>query len=367
MMNKKNILIFVPMIGGGGVEKNLFIITNYLINHFENISIISTSKEFKSRFDKKVKFITPKNNFWNKTKNRNLKILICLYLLVKELLIGKNLKVLAFQGNLYCCILCKIFRTKVFLRANASITGWSKGYFKKILYKFISRMADKIIVNSIEFQKEYKKYFNLNTKFIYNPLNKDEIIKNSTKKIKFTFFKKQNINFINIGRLVDQKNQLLILKSFRLISEKTNYKCKLLIMGRGEKKKLLIDFIKKYNLKNYVKIIDLKKNPFPYLKKSNAFILSSVYEGLPNVLLEALSLKKLIISSNCPTGPNEILDYGKGGLIFKMNDEFDLYKKIIFFINNQSKCKKLVSHGHKRLTRFDYEKNLKKYVTLLNS
>lgn len=367
MINKKNILIFVPMIGGGGVEKNLFIIANYLTNHFENISIISTSKEFKFRFNKKIKLITPKNNFWNKTKNRNLKILICLYLLVKELLIKKNLKVLSFQGNLYCCVICKIFKTKVFLRANASITGWSKGYFKKILYNSISKMADKIIVNSIEFQKEYKKHFNLNTIFIYNPLNKREIIKKSFKKIKFSFFEKQTINFINIGRLVNQKNQLLILKSFRLISEKTNYKCKLLIIGRGDQKKNLINFIKKYNLKNYIKLIDLKKNPFPYLRKSNAFILSSIYEGLPNVLLEALCLKKLVISSNCPTGPNEILDNGKGGLIFKMNDEFDLYKKIIFFINNQSKCRKLVSHGHKRLTRFNYEKNLKKYVTLLNS
>ena len=114
-------------------------------------------------------------------------------------------------------------------------------------------------------------------------------------------------------------------------------------------------------------MIDLKKNPFPYLKKSDAFILTSIYEGLPNVLLEALTLKKLIISSNCPTGPKEILDNGKGGLIFKMNNKTDLYKKIIFFINNKSKCQKLVNHGHQRLTRFDYQKNLEKYLTLLNS
>ena len=179
---KKNILIFVPMIGGGGVEKNLFIIANYLSNHFKTISIISTSKEFKTRFNKNIKFINPKNKFWNKIKNRRIKILVCLYLLAKELLFKRNLKVLSFQGNLYCCLLCKFFKAKVILRSNASITGWSKGYFKKILYNAISKMADKIIVNSLEFQKEYKKHFNLKTKFIYNPLNKDEIIKNSKKK-----------------------------------------------------------------------------------------------------------------------------------------------------------------------------------------
>ena len=355
------------MIGGGGVEKNLFIITNYLSNYFETISIITTSIEFKKKFNKNIKFISPKNRFWNKIRNRRLKILVCLYLLTKELLFTKNLKVLSFQGNLYCCLLCKAFKTKVIIRSNASITGWYKGLFKKILYKAISKMADKIIVNSLEFQKEYKKYFNLKTRFIYNPLNKDEIIKDSKKRINFSFYKRQTINFINIGRLVDQKNQLLILKSFKLLRDKTNYKFKLLIIGSGENKKKLLNFIKKNNLSSSIKVIDFKKNPFPYLKKTNAFILSSIFEGLPNVILEALTLKKFVISSDCPTGPKEILDYGKGGLIFKMNNEFDLYKKIIFFIKNKSKCEKLVRHGYNRLTRFDYQKNLGEYLKILNS
>ena len=74
----------------------------------------------------------------------------------------------------------------------------------------------------------------------------------------------------------------------------------------------------------------------------------------------------MVISSDCPTGPKEILDYGKGGLIFKMNNKFDLYKKIIFFIKNKSKCEILVNHGHDRLTRFDYYKNLEKYLKIVD-
>ena len=53
---------------------------------------------------------------------------------------------------------------------------------------------------------------------------------------------------------------------------------------------------------------------------SDAFILSSKYEGSPNVLLEAITLNKIIISSDCPTGPSEILDGGKGGILFKVGD-----------------------------------------------
>ena len=88
---------------------------------------------------------------------------------------------------------------------------------------------------------------------------------------------------------------------------------------------------------------------------------------MPNVLLESLSLKKFVISSNCRTGPKEILDYGKNGLLFKMNDENDLLKKIIYYIQKKKKCEYLLKNGVKRLWRFDYHSNLQKYVKLMNS
>ena len=86
---------------------------------------------------------------------------------------------------------------------------------------------------------------------------------------------------------------------------------------------------------------------------------------MPNVLLEALTLKKFIISSNCPTGPSEILDGGKGGLLFKVGDYKELAKKIIFFNSNKKLCLKKMMVAHKRLLRFDYNKNLNKYYNLI--
>ena len=74
------------------------------------------------------------------------------------------------------------------------------------------------------------------------------------------------------------------------------------------------------------------ENPFNLIKQTNIFILSSKYEGLPNVLLEALVLKKFIISSDCPTGPKEILLNGKGGLLFKKEDHKELSKKLYTFL-----------------------------------
>ena len=78
-------------------------------------------------------------------------------------------------------------------------------------------------------------------------------------------------------------------------------------------------------------------------------------------------LKKFIISSNCPTGPKEILDNGNNGLLFKMGDPDDLLKKIYYYLENKKKCNYLLKNGLKRLWRFDYQSNLKKYVKLVNT
>ena len=139
----------------------------------------------------------------------------------------------------------------------------------------------------------------------------------------------------------------------------------LLIIGSGEKKDELTQFVKKNNLSKFVKIISVYSNLYKILKQSDVFILSSKYEGLPNVLLEAASLKKFIISTNCPTGPNEILLNGKGGLFFKIGDYNDLSEKIIIYSKNKKKFNKKILASFRGLQRYDLEKNLMKYHKIL--
>ena len=95
--------------------------------------------------------------------------------------------------------------------------------------------------------------------------------------------------------------------------------------------------------------------------------MSSRFEGLPNVLLEALVLNKFVISSDCPTGPKEILLNGKGGLLFKTGNYKDLVKKILFYDANKNKCNKLLKIAIKNLNRFDYQRNQIKYYDLVKS
>jgi len=361
---KKKLVLFMPSLEGGGVEKNFFLLSNFFAKKLDNISVITISKKYKYRFDRRISFISTKYYFWNNF-GRITKYLISLYLLFIEYLNNKNLTVFCFQGNVLCIIFCKIFNIKIIIRPNSSPSGWSQKPFKKIFFSYTLRLADIIIVNSIKFKNELKMKLNIDAKCIYNPLNYEEIKKLSGKKIRNHFFKRSSLKLISVGRLVDQKDQITILKAINYLKNIADIS--LLIIGEGNKEDKLIKYIKSKNLEKIVKIKKHTKNPFPYIKSSDIFILSSLFEGLPNVLLEAITLNCFVISSDCPTGPSEILDKGKGGMLFKTSNYIDLANKILTFIANKKKYKKKLKFAHKRLHRFDYNLNLKKYFNTVEA
>ena len=119
------------------------------------------------------------------------------------------------------------------------------------------------------------------------------------------------------------------------------------------------------NLTKYVRLIGFKQNPISYMKLSDVFVLSSNYEGLPNVLLEAQSQKKYIISSDCPSGPKEILMNGKYGDLFKVKDDEQLFRLLLSYQKNNKKYKAKILKGYNHLNRFDYKYNLNKYYNLV--
>ena len=359
-MTQKKLVIFMPSIEGGGVEKNLFIISNFLGSKFEKSVLITHSRKFKNKF-KNIKIIFPKFDFKN-IPGRKIKYILCLYELIKICFKEKEIVVFAFQANLYCALIGIFFRKiRIITRSNSSPSGWSNNLFKKFIFKILFRRINQVIVNSIIFKKELKKKFNVNAICIYNPLNIREIKILSKKKINNNHFKTNNLKLLNIGRLVDQKDQITFLKALNLLKEKIKFKA--IIIGNGIKKKELLNFIKKNKLQNQVKIIKFQKNPFTYIKMTDILVHTAKFEGLPNVLLEAAVLKKFIISTNCPTGPSEILLNGKGGELVKIGD----YKKIANIIKyySERKAKNKITLTSKNLYRFDYTKNLDKYSNVI--
>ena len=358
---EKKIIMFIPSIEGGGVEKNFFIVSNYL-SKYKKVSVITISKSYKPRFNSKIKLITTKYGFLDKLGRRS-KYFIALFLLLKEILRNKKIIVLSFQANIYCLLLCKLFGINIIIRSNSSPSGWTKNFIKNLIFKLSFPLADNIIVNSKELKQELKKKFNINSVNIYNPLNLKEIRKKSQYG-RIKFFKKENsLKILNIGRYVEQKDQLTLIKALKL-SKNLNYEA--IIVGKGKLKNKMQKYILQNNLEKKIRLINFMNNPYPIIKQSDIFILSSVFEGLPNVLLESLALNKFIISSSCPTGPKEILLYGKGGLLFEVRNYKQLSKKIVYYLNNKKKCKLMLNKSTKSLDRFNYDTNLKLYLNIIN-
>ena len=354
----KRIIFFCPSMEEGGVEKNLINICNGL-SLDRKISIITANKNKKKYFKNKIEFISSTSNFYN-SKIRLIKSLFCIYLLLKKHQ-DKEAILVSFQSNILAIIFSKLLNYKIIIRLNQSPNNYAKNYFKRKLMGYFYKKANKIIVNSLEFKREIKEYFNLNSTTVYNLMEpKSKILKLSRYRIKNSFFLNSNkvLNILSVGRLVNQKDQITILKSLNLIKNKKKFR--FCLIGKGNEFNNLKNYINQNQLNDKVKIIGYKNNVYPYYLKSDLFVLSSLYEGLPNALIEALTFGLQIISSDCKTGPKEILKKGKYGKLFRIKD----YKKLSSLILKTKKKQKKKYINDKR---FYFKSNLKKYENIINS
>lgn len=125
------------------------------------------------------------------------------------------------------------------------------------------------------------------------------------------------IRILSVGNLSRVKNHALLLKAVHYLR---SYSAHLIILGEGEQRDRLIKLIELYDLTKYVQLPGFIENPGPYYKSCDIFALSSDYEGFGNVLVEALSFGRRVISTNCLGGPREILAEGEFGRLVPVGD-----------------------------------------------
>ena len=126
------------------------------------------------------------------------------------------------------------------------------------------------------------------------------------------------------------------------------------------------NYINTNGLKNYVKIYQNINNPVQFYKIADLFILSSIYEGLGNVVVEALKHKCPIITSDCNAGPMEIINYGKYGDFFQVRDFKVLSNKIANHLKNPERLKQKSISAKKYINKFSLEQNIKKFNELFS-
>ena len=362
--NKKNILLLMPTIQRGGIENNLVYLTEFFIKKNYNCYLLTSniSREIKAKLNNKLKIVKPINylkfNFKNSRYNDAINCFIGLFKF-KNI---ENLKILSFQNHFLSVIGSKFIKKKIILRIANHPTGAVKFFQKKINYEFklflkntIYRFADAIICNSNETKNYFKdKKFNNRLLCIYNP------VKFITSREKFN--KKKDF-FLTVGRLEKQKNVFGIILAFeKIIKIYPNFK--LVVIGNGSQEKILKNYVLKKKLKKNVKFINFQ-NPNKYLKRCKALILNSLFEGLPNILLEAQKFNAPIISTSCSSGPKEILKNGKFGILTPVNNVNKLYTNILKLNENYNFYFKKTFDAKKNLSRFNFENQCNKYLKLI--
>ncbi len=151
----------------------------------------------------------------------------------------------------------------------------------------------------------------------------------------------------------NQKDILTLIKAFSLYLKKDS-DLKLYLLGEGPDRKRIEEKIKEKNLEDKILLLGMKKNPYPWINNAELLVHSSKYEGLPTVLIEALILRKVVISTNCPTGPKEILNNGKYGSLVNIGDYKAMADEIYDLLNkNSEKRNQYLEYINEAIQRFD--------------
>jgi GalNAc-alpha-(1->4)-GalNAc-alpha-(1->3)-diNAcBac-PP-undecaprenol alpha-1,4-N-acetyl-D-galactosaminyltransferase len=356
----KNIVFFYPSFENGGASlilvnliksfsknKKIFLITNKKIKELKKVKNLKIMI-FK---EKKIKFINDRiiSSFFS------ILILSKLIFCLKK----KNTLFFSMQSHFFPVLMSVIFNFKLTIRVSEDPCGAFK-YADNKLFSFIITLskiitynfAYKIITNAKKSQNCVKRFTikKNKVKVLYNPTIDKKISSNRN-------YKKNYI--LNVGRLCKQKNQITLIKAFSIFI-KTNKNYKLYLCGDGPDKKKLENYVNKNNLKKKIIFLGWKKNLKNIYSKAKLFVLTSLYEGMPNCLIDAVNHEIPLISSKV-SGVNDIMLNNRGGVILETYNPHILAKKIDYVLKNYINFKRKVKFSKKKIERFTVKVAFSKY------
>lgn len=372
---KIKLVFFHPYSKLGGADKSLYKLISSLDPKKFDITFISIGKiEIKDLFNKKNNI-----NFISLKSKRTLFTIFQIRKILKEITQKKFEKYFFISNQNFANVLAyfimsniKFFKVILIERNHLDELKFYKNindFIKKKIISFLMsityKKADAVIGISQCLSNDLSKKIKKKVITIYSPAYDKKIFKLSDKKKPNIFNNKNKKYIINVSRFSKRKDQLTLLKAFSLIKDKIE-NLNLIMLGYGEEINNLKKYVQENNLEKKVYFIDKTLNPYPYIKNSDLFVLTSHYEGFPNVLVESLALRTPVISTNCNAGPKEILLNGKGGILININDHLNLSKKILSFFKNKNSLLKKMNYAIKKLYRFERKQHVVKYENLFN-
>ena len=327
---KRNVAIIIPELTNGGAER---VASNLSLNisedKFNKYIIVYNSEKTLYPYGGKLININTKA-----TPNPIGKIIN----LIKRFF---KLKQIKRQYNIHTTIsllanpnIMNIFtktNDKVIVSVRNFVSKANKGFYGRVYnasIKFLYNKADKVVVVSRAIKNDLIMNFGLDQtkiKVIYNFYDIERINELAKEEIEEQYkdiFK--NPTIITVGRLSQQKGQWHLIRAFKEIKQEIS-NAKLVILGQGELKNYLRQLAMDLGLGNDIYFLGFQENPFKYIARSTIYVLPSLYEGFPNALCEAMACRIPVVSSDCKSGPREILAPGTDIDLEAQNIEYEKY------------------------------------------
>ncbi|WP_010197241.1 glycosyltransferase [Bacillus sp. m3-13] len=178
---------------------------------------------------------------------------------------------------------------------------------------------------------------------VYNPVVTEELLAKAQQEVDHPWFKEDIPVAVTVGRFDKAKDYPTLLNAMRVLQD--SRKVRLIVVGDGPEKNHLLSLVDQYKLKDVVDFVGFQSNPYPYMRMADLFVLSSAYEGFGNVVAEALAVGTPVVSTNCPSGPGEILEGGKYGTLVKVGDYIALARAMDATIKSPLPKEKLLERS----------------------
>ena len=354
----RSIIFITASLGKGGAERVVTELANHLSdNGFEIKIIILCYDEIVYELDDRVKII----NLAKEIKiNNGLDLLFKRAHVLRNYIKNtctKNEVYIAFQdyvANISCLAMIGL---KNFLVVSERNDPLKSTLANKILKKILYFRANGFVFQTEDAKSCFSKRIRNRSTVIANPIRRD------LPKIEKV---NRNKEIIAVGRLTSQKNHIFLVKAFeKIILDYPD--ATLVIYGEGEIKDKIDNFILIHGIKN-VRIMNFTNEIHSKIADANIFVMPSIFEGMPNSLMEAMAIGVPVIATNCRCGgPRELIEDSKYGVLINVNDEKALVESIIKIFNDQEYSENLRAAEQERMQSYLIDEISNKWIEFINS
>ena len=381
----KTVTLFINSLTSGGAERVLSVIINELVQQNIEVNLLCIERDSAYILPKEVK-VTYLSNL-TKHDSGLKKLLYLPYLAYKLKTYIKKNQTTLIQSHIYRAnftnILAKIFGAKhqVQVVEVTSINNLKDGSFSKkinfALIKLLYKHADLVIFKAQRMKEEFLKNIPKIKKYtvINNPYDIKKIISLSEELVEDFEFSKDKQYIVSVGRLSSEKRFITLIEVLKKLDENIE----LLLIGEGEELETLKEYASSNKLEKRVHFLGRKENPFKYIKHTSLFVLASEGEGFPNVIVEAMICNTPVISTDCISGPREILapntdinfqlvkdiELAENGILYPIDDKKSLIKAINTLLNDEKRQIISQQNALKKSKEYALEKIIEQYKDVL--